>query len=116
MFAFEQATSLEEDASCEKLLKTTSFYMVFACPCLRALFVNHPKILPNAHLERVARQSAFERWLLLAFKLQKPPREASRLLLEAPRDALGLSWALLSDSWGALGRSWGALGMLLAAT
>ena len=86
------------------------FYTVFACRCLRALFSNRPKILHNTLVEQVARQIAFERLLLRAFKLQKPPRETSRLLLEASRGALELSWALLGDSWSALGGSWGALG------
>ena len=83
---------------------------------MRTCFEIRPKIAPNALLDRLARQIAFERQSFRTSKPQNGPRgcpgapcEASWGDSGALLGALGRSWALLGRSWGALGRSWTAL-------
>ena len=90
--------------------------MVLACPYLRALFKNHPKILPNALVEQVARQIAFERVFFQAPSSQNGSRGTLVMTLGPSSALLGRSWASLGALLGALaalwGPSWGALGHL----
>ena len=85
---------------------------------MRACCENPPKSVPNSLLERLARQNAFERRFLRAFKLQKRPQELSGTLFGGPGaflDSLGRSWGALGALLGALGPLLGALGTLLGA-
>ena len=97
----------------KNLCKTIGFYRFFACPLLRARRENRPKIVPNALLDRVACQIAFESRFFRARCLKMVPRALSGASLDALERLLGRSWALLGRSWALLGRSWDALGPLL---
>ena len=119
----------KEEATCEKLTKTSYFTSPNACQSFCGLCVHDSKIVkirPKL-ASRVSR--AMDRSPNALFSILEASRGFPRLLgapCEASGDLSGRSWvalgALLGCSWGALGRSralvgrsWAALGRLLGA-